>query len=288
MLDVPIGHRDVPHPSGPGPAARRPAGRKRREPCDPESVTGARRRRARRRGRGRAGGAPRGLPDLPRAGGLSARCGRGPRPAFRRRCRRGSRIAFARDAATGPAAADGPALGCSLAAALAVAVLWGRGSPPSWPGSSGASTGTAGVSPSCPAKVWSNDPAVSPVVLRASGAPRFPICPRRAGGLELDRARALPAPRSTVAHLYYARHGAALSVFVVPGSVRIDARSAAGTEPACVACPYPCWARAGRLVEPRRLRGRRARRSYRPSSAPSRATIADAASDAPSRAVIRG
>ncbi len=75
--------------------------------------------------------------------------------------------------------------------------------------------------PSLPAKVWSDDAQVVAAWLREQGHEPPPL-PERAAGLELIGARRCGLLDRRVAHIYYADDEHHLSVYLVPGSARVD------------------------------------------------------------------
>jgi hypothetical protein len=71
-----------------------------------------------------------------------------------------------------------------------------------------------------PAKVWSSDPGLISAWFDDDDF-AIPVVPERAGSAELLGARYCPLIDRKVAHLYYSGDDVNLSLFVVPGSVRI-------------------------------------------------------------------
>jgi anti-sigma factor RsiW len=108
----------------------------------------------------------------------------------------------------------------SGAAALVLFVLWVRAAPPfvSWE--------LARDHVSCfgkrklPATVWSSDPGQVAAWFDEDGL-RVPVVPESAGSADLLGARYCPLIDRRVAHLYYSGDDVNLSLFVVPGSVRM-------------------------------------------------------------------
>jgi len=71
-----------------------------------------------------------------------------------------------------------------------------------------------------PAKVWSDDPAVVAAWFEKQGT-RMPLLPEGAAHLTLVGARYCPLGDRSAAHVYYAGKQGRLSLFVVPGPVRV-------------------------------------------------------------------
>lgn len=107
-----------------------------------------------------------------------------------------------------------------IAAALALFVFWLRAAPPfvSWQLARDHSScfGKAKL----PATVWSSDPGQVAAWFDDDGL-RIPVVPVSAGSTELLGARYCPLIDRQVAHLYYSGDDVNLSLFVVPGSVRM-------------------------------------------------------------------
>jgi anti-sigma factor RsiW len=107
-----------------------------------------------------------------------------------------------------------------VAAAFVVFVLWLRAAPPfvAWE--------LARDHMSCfgrekvPAKLWSSDPGQIAAWFEDDGL-RIPVVPESAATAELLGARYCALIDRQVAHLYYSGDDVNLSLFVVPGSVRI-------------------------------------------------------------------
>ena len=107
-----------------------------------------------------------------------------------------------------------------VAAVVALFVFWLRAAPPfvSW--------ALARDHSSCfgrdklPATVWSDDPGRVAAWFAESGL-QIPLVPVSAGSIELRGARYCALMDRQVAHLYYSGDDVNLSLFVVPGSVRI-------------------------------------------------------------------
>ena len=108
-----------------------------------------------------------------------------------------------------------------VAAALALAILWGRGFGPFVAWELAVEHEHCWGQPQLPAKVFSNDDAVVAAFFERRGT-ALPGLPDGAGGLELIGARPCRLLDRAVAHLYYGNQEQRLSVFVIPGNVRID------------------------------------------------------------------
>jgi anti-sigma factor RsiW len=111
-------------------------------------------------------------------------------------------------------------VGMAAAAVLALLVLWLRATPPfvSWE--------LARDHASCfgraklPARVWSSDPTQVAAWFEKDGL-AMPVVPEAVGSAVLIGARYCPLIDRRVAHLYYSGDDVNLSLFVIPGSVRI-------------------------------------------------------------------
>jgi len=108
-----------------------------------------------------------------------------------------------------------------VAATLALATFWGRAFAPFVAWELALEHRHCWGQPQLPAKVFSNDPAAVAAFFERRGTP-VPVLPDRAGGLELIGGRPCRLIDRGVAHLYYGNQDKRLSVFVVPGSVRLD------------------------------------------------------------------
>jgi anti-sigma factor RsiW len=110
----------------------------------------------------------------------------------------------------------------SAAAAMAIFVLWLRAAPPfvAWQLARD-HTGCFGQ-PRLPAQVWSGDPAQVAAWFDHDGV-SIPVVPESVASTALLGARYCPLLDRQVAHLYYSGDDVNLSLFVVPGSVRMDA-----------------------------------------------------------------
>jgi len=109
----------------------------------------------------------------------------------------------------------------AAAATLVLAILWGRGFGPFVAWELAVEHEHCWGQPQLPAKVFSNDPTVVAAFFEQRGT-TLPGLPDGAGGLELIGARPCRLLDRAVAHLYYGNEERRLSVFVVPGNVRID------------------------------------------------------------------
>lgn len=108
-----------------------------------------------------------------------------------------------------------------VAATLVLAVFWGRAFGPFVAWELALDHNHCWGSPQLPAKVFSNDPAVVAAFFEQRGT-ALPVLPDEAGGLELIGGRPCRLVDRGLAHLYYGNQEKRLSVFVIPGSVRID------------------------------------------------------------------
>lgn len=108
-----------------------------------------------------------------------------------------------------------------VAATLVLAVFWGRAFGPFVAWELALDHNHCWGRPQIAAKVFSNDPAVVAAFFEQRGT-ALPVLPDEAGGLELIGGRPCRLVDRGVAHLYYGNQEKRLSVFVIPGSVRID------------------------------------------------------------------
>lgn len=108
-----------------------------------------------------------------------------------------------------------------VAAALVLAVFWGRAFGPFVAWELAIEHEHCWGKPQLPAKVFSSDPAVVAAFFERRGA-ALPLLPGEADGLELIGGRPCRLLDRAVAHLYYGSERKRLSVFVIPGSVRIN------------------------------------------------------------------
>lgn len=106
-----------------------------------------------------------------------------------------------------------------LAAVLALAVLWARGSAPFVAWELARDHAHCFGLPKLPARIWSNDPAAVAEWFEEQGT-RVPPIPASVGELSLVGARYCPLLDRQAAHLYYAGEERNLSVFLVSGPVR--------------------------------------------------------------------
>jgi anti-sigma factor RsiW len=114
------------------------------------------------------------------------------------------------------------AVALPAAAALALFVFWLRAAPPFVAWELARDHASCFGRSQLPAKVWSSDPGL---VSAWFGDDEFaiPVVPEKAGSAELLGARYCPLIDRQVAHLYYSGEDVNLSLFVVPGSVRMSA-----------------------------------------------------------------
>lgn len=80
--------------------------------------------------------------------------------------------------------------------------------------------------PTLPAKVWSEDPTEVATWFEKQGTPMPPL-PKGAASLSLVGARYCPLGDRNAAHVYYSGHRGRLSLFVVPGPLRLSGAYAA-------------------------------------------------------------
>ncbi len=108
-----------------------------------------------------------------------------------------------------------------LAAALAILAVWAHGAP------AVVATQLAWDHAHCfgkatlPAKMWTGDAERMASWLEHEGT-HAPSLPERVAGLEMVGARYCPLADRRVAHLYYTGGDRRLSIYVVPGWVRLD------------------------------------------------------------------
>ena len=110
-----------------------------------------------------------------------------------------------------------------LAAALLV-VLWARGLPAFVALEVARDHAKCFGLKSLPAKVWSDDPAEIAEWFEKQGSP-MPQVPGGVGQVRLVGARYCPLGDRSAPHLYYSGRRHHLSLFVVPGPLRFDARA---------------------------------------------------------------
>lgn len=108
-----------------------------------------------------------------------------------------------------------------LAAALLVGLLFARGAPAVLALQLARDHAHCFSQPSLPAKLWSDDARVVAAWLREQGQ-AAPALPERMAGLELIGVRRCRLLDRRVGHVYYADDERRLSVFVVPGSARVE------------------------------------------------------------------
>jgi anti-sigma factor RsiW len=108
-----------------------------------------------------------------------------------------------------------------VAATLALAIFWGRGFGPFVAWEVAVEHDHCWGKPRLPATVFSNDPSVVAAFFEQQGTV-LPGLPEGAGGLELIGARPCRLLDRPVAHVYYSNEERQLSIFVIPGSVRVD------------------------------------------------------------------
>ena len=113
-----------------------------------------------------------------------------------------------------------------LAATFIAGLLWAAGSPAVVAWELSRDHDACFGKESLPAEVFTND-AASAVARLEPKAAAMPALPDAAGGLELVGGRHCPLADRRVVHLYYATGKRRVSVFVVPGAVRLE-RSYAG------------------------------------------------------------
>lgn len=113
------------------------------------------------------------------------------------------------------------ALWLPLAAAVLVGLLFARGAPRVLALELARDHAHCFGKPSLPAVVWSDEARVVAAWLREQGE-TVPALPERAAGLELIGARRCSLLDRRVAHVYYASDERHLSLFVVPGSARLE------------------------------------------------------------------
>jgi anti-sigma factor RsiW len=119
-----------------------------------------------------------------------------------------------------PAARWAAAVLLPMAAAVVAFVLWLRAAPPFVAWQLARDHTKCFHSETLPAEVWGNDPTQIAAWFDDDGV-RIPVVPESAGSTELVGARYCPLVDRTVAHLYYSGEDLNLSLFVLPGSVRM-------------------------------------------------------------------
>ncbi len=108
-----------------------------------------------------------------------------------------------------------------LAAVVLVGLLLARGAAPVLALQLARDHAHCFAKPSLPAAVWSDEARVVSAWLREQGQ-AAPALPDRVAGLELVGVRRCPLLDRRVAHVYYAHDEQHLSLFVVPGSARVE------------------------------------------------------------------
>lgn len=114
------------------------------------------------------------------------------------------------------------AVALPAAAALVLFVFWLRAAPPFVAWELARDHSSCFGRSKLPAKVWSSDPGRVSAWFDNDGF-SIPVVPEKAGSAELLGARYCPLIDRSVAHLYYSGDDVNLSLFVVPGSVRMGA-----------------------------------------------------------------
>jgi anti-sigma factor RsiW len=110
-----------------------------------------------------------------------------------------------------------------LAAAVALAVIWGRGAAPFVAWELARDHSHCFGQEHLPAEVWTSDTGEIAEWYRQRGTD-LPLIPASAGGVELVGGRYCPLLDRKVAHLYYAGEKRHLSLYVVPGPARFGSR----------------------------------------------------------------
>jgi anti-sigma factor RsiW len=108
-----------------------------------------------------------------------------------------------------------------LAAGLAAIVLWVRAAAPFVAWELARDHDHCFGKQTLPAQVWSSDPDRVAAWLGEHDT-AAPLLPERAHGLELVGVRRCPLLDRRVGHVYYASRDSRLSLYVVPGSVRLE------------------------------------------------------------------
>jgi anti-sigma factor RsiW len=108
-----------------------------------------------------------------------------------------------------------------MAAVLALLALWAHGAPGVLATQLAWDHDHCFGKPRLPAAVWTGDGDVMASWLESEGT-ATPVLPPRAGGLEMVGGRRCPILARRVGHVYYSSGQHRLSVFVVPGRVRLD------------------------------------------------------------------
>ena len=108
-----------------------------------------------------------------------------------------------------------------MAAVLALLALWAHGAPGVLATQLAWDHDHCFGKPKLPAAVWTGDGDMMASWLETQGT-ATPLLPQRAAGLELLGGRRCPILARRVGHVYYSSGEHRLSVFVVPGWVRLD------------------------------------------------------------------
>lgn len=108
-----------------------------------------------------------------------------------------------------------------VAAVLALVAVWGYGAPSVVATELAWDHNHCFGKPRLPAKVWTSDPLTMEQWLDER-MKSVPALPEQAGGLDLVGGRRCPVLGRRVGHVYYANEEQRLSVYVVPGWVRLD------------------------------------------------------------------
>jgi anti-sigma factor RsiW len=108
------------------------------------------------------------------------------------------------------------------AAAAAVVIAWAHGAPAVVATQLAWDHGHCFGQQTLPAKIWTADPERMEAWLDHEGTAARPALPESAGGLEMVGGRHCPLMDRRVAHVYYTGGDQRLSVYVVPGWVRLD------------------------------------------------------------------
>jgi anti-sigma factor RsiW len=111
--------------------------------------------------------------------------------------------------------------GLPIAAGIVLLLLWGRGSAAFVAWELARDHDHCFGKERLPAKVWSSDPVLVARWFEKEGT-TVPSLPESAHGLELVGGRFCPLVDRSVAHVYYTGTAGRFSVFVVPGSVRVE------------------------------------------------------------------
>ena len=113
------------------------------------------------------------------------------------------------------------AVALPAAAVLALVVFWLRATPPFVSWELARDHGSCFRKSKLPARMWTSDPMQVAAWFEKDGM-AMPVVPEAVGSAVLIGARYCPLIDRRVAHLYYSGDDVNLSLFVVPGSVRIQ------------------------------------------------------------------